>query len=199
MLPILLPVMLLVVFTAFEALRSWQYYSGQHSSIFEFGWRRLYTYYFEAMNTGAAILAQSGFYNGLTGPLSEDAYEQIYKGLYLGSLDVEYNNNSGIWYIAARNGNLLFAPVFLMIGAWFGATWRGFVAGRLFGLFYPFTFIGLMEIIRIPYWMGINRALPTTLVIVLILCWAATLKHRIRTRRADSAPRPGGYSAPFYR
>jgi hypothetical protein len=196
LLPLLLPVMLLVVFTAFEALRSWQYYSGQHASIFQFGWLRLYTYYFEAMNTGAAILGQSGFYDGLTGPLSKAGYDHIYDGLYLGSLDVEYNNTSGIWYIAVRNGNLLFAPVFLMIGAWFGATWRSFVAGRLFGLFYPFTFIGLMEIIRIPYWMGINRAMPTTLVIVLILCWAATLKYRIRPRRADAVSGHARHSAP---
>ena len=186
--PILLPALLLVVFTAFEALRSWQYYAGEHSNIFEFGWRRLYTYYFEAMNTGAAILGTIGFYDGITGPLSKAAYEQAYEGLYLGSLDVEYNNASGIWYIAARTGNLLFGPVFLMIGIWFGMTWRGYVAGRLFGLFYPFTFLGLMEILRIAYWLGVNRVIPTTLAIILILCWAATLKHRIRIRRGIESP-----------
>jgi hypothetical protein len=204
LLPILLPVMLLVVFTAFETLRSWQYYSGQHSSIFEFGWRRLYTYYFEAMNTGAAVLGVSGFYGGLTGPLGRAAYEQIYDGLYLGALDVEYNNISGIWYIAARTGSALFGPVFFLIGIWFGLTWRGYVSGRLFGLFYPLTFLGLMEIIRIPYWMGINRALPTTVVIVLILIWAATLKYRIRMRKDVSPPIPDSYPpdsgrAPFSR
>lgn len=203
-LPILLPVMLLVVFTAFEALRSWQYYSGQHSSIFEFGWRRLYTYYFEAMNTGAAVLGVSGFYDGLTAPLDMATYEQIYEGLYLGALDVEYNNFSGIWYIAARTGSALFGPVFFLIGMWFGLTWRGYVAGRLFGLFYPFTFLGLMEIIRIPYWMGINRALPTTVVIVLILIWSATLKYRIRLRKDGPSPLPSRYpensgSPPFPR
>ena len=196
LLPLLLPVLLLLVFTAFEALRSWGYYSGQHSNIFEFGWRRLYTYYFEAMNTGAAILGMTGFYDGLSGPLSKAAYEQIYEGLYLGSLDVEYNNLSGIWYIAARTGSLLFAPVFVLIGIWFGTTWRGYVSGSLFGLFFPFTFLGLMEIIRIPYWIGTNRAMPATVVIILILCWAATLKYRVKVRRPgpDSpAPEPPGY------
>jgi len=195
-LPLFLPVLLLLVFTAFEALRSWGYYSGQHSSIFEFGWRRLYTYYFEAMNTGAAVLGMTGFYDGLSGPLSKAVYEQIYEGLYLGSLDVEYNNLSGIWYIAARTGSLLFAPVFVLIGIWFGTTWRGFVSGSLFGLFFPFTFLGLMEIIRIPYWIGTNRAMPATVVIILILCWAATLKYRVKVRRPgpDSpAPDPQGY------
>jgi len=194
--PVLLPALLLVVFTAFEALRSWQYYAGEHSNIFEFGWRRLYTYYFEAMNTGAAILGTIGFYDGITGPLTLNAYEQAYEGLYLGSLDVEYNNASGIWYIAARTGNLLFGPVFLMIGIWFGMTWRGYVAGKLFGLFYPFTFLGLMEILRIAYWLGVNRVLPTTLGIILILGWAATLKYRVRIKRVEPAPpfgnpRPG--------
>ncbi len=188
LIPILLPALLLVVFTAFEALRSWQYYAGEHSNLFEFGWRRLYTYYFEAMNTGAAVLGSTGFYNGLNGPLTMAAYNQVYEGLFLGSLDVEYNNASGIWYIAARTGNVLFGPVFLMIGIWFGLTWRGYVAGRLFGLFYPFTFLGLMEILRIAYWLGVNRVLPTTLGIILILCWAATLKHRVRIRRGTQSP-----------
>lgn len=206
LLPLLLPVMLLVVFTAFEALRSWGYYSGQHANIFEFGWRRLYTYYFEAMNTGAAVLGMTGFYDDLTGPLAMSAYDQLFEGLYLGSLDVEYNNLSGIWYIAARTGSLLFVPVFAMIGIWFGLTWRGYVAGKLFGLFFPFTFLGLMEIVRIPYWIGINRALPSTLIIVLLLCWAATLKYRVRSRRTDSVPipgserqSPGAHSAPSSR
>ena len=75
-----------------------------------------------------------------------------------------------------------------MIGVWFGMTWRAYVAGRLFGLFYLFTFLGLMEIIRIPYWMGINRALPSTLLIVLILIWSATLSYRVRVIRS----RPNG-------
>ncbi len=205
LLPLLLPGLLLVVFTAFEALRSWGYYSGQHASLFEFGWRRLYTYYFEAMNTGAAVLGTTGFYDGLSGTLSLTAYEQIYDGLYLGALDVEYNNLSGIWYIAARCGSLLFAPVFVLIGIWFGLTWRGYIAGKLFGLFYPLTFLGLMEIIRIPYWIGTNRALPTTLVILLILCWAATLPYRVRVRRGgpplSRTPAPGyaSYSPTHHR
>jgi len=183
LLPLLLPGVLLLVFVAFEAFRSWGYYSGQHSNIFEFGWRRLYTYYFEAMNAGAAVLGMTGFYDGLSGPLAKAAYEQIYEGLYLGSLDVEYNNLSGIWYIAARTGSLLFVPVFILIGMWFGTTWRGYVSGSLFGLFFPLTFLGLMEIIRIPYWIGTNRAIPATIVIILVLCWAATLKYRVRVRQ----------------
>lgn len=195
LLPLLLPGVLLLVFVAFEALRSWGYYSGQHSNIFEFGWRRLYTYYFEAMNTGAAVLGMTGFYDGLSGPLSKAAYEQIYDGLYLGSLDVEYNNLSGIWYIAARTGSLLFVPVFILIGIWFGTTWRGYVLGSLFGLFFPMTFLGLMEIIRIPYWIGTNRAIPATVVIILVLCWAATLKYRVRVRQPSPDPRDfAGYS-----
>lgn len=200
LLPLLLPGVLLLVFVAFEALRSWGYYSGQHSNIFEFGWRRLYTYYFEAMNTGAAVLGMTGFYEGLSGPISKATYEQIYEGLYLGSLDVEYNNLSGIWYIAARTGSLLFAPVFVLIGIWFGTTWRGYVSGSLFGLFFPLTFLGLMEIIRIPYWIGTNRAMPATVVIILVLCWAASLKYRVRVRQPSPDPRDfAGYSPNRFR
>jgi len=190
LLPLLLPAMVLCVFVAFEALRSWQHYSGQHSNIFEFGWRRLYTYYFEAMNTGSAVLGMTGFYDGATLPMSKDAYEEIYEGLYLGTLDVEYNNVSGIWYVAGRVGSVLFAPFFLLLGVWYGATWRSFVGGRLFGLFYPMTFLGLMEILRIPYWFGLNRALPSTLGIVLLLCWAASLRSRVRPKRDGHAASP---------
>lgn len=185
-LPLILPVALLLVFTAFESLRSWGYYSSQYGSVFEFGWRRLYTYYFEAMNTGAATLATSGFYDGPTGYLPHAGYENLYEGLYQGTLDREYNNVSGIWYVAARMGNLLFGPVFFAGGCFFGLTWRAFVRGRLFGLFFPITFLGLMEILRIPYWAGLNRVLPSTFFILLLLAWSASLPYRLR-KRARSA------------
>lgn len=187
LLPLLLPVAALVLFISFEFLRSWQHYSAAHSSLFEFGWRRLYTYYFEAMNTGAAILQVGGFYDGLVGPLSVKAYEAIYEGLYLGTLDVEYNNPGGIHYVASRAGNVLFGPLLVLVGVWFGITWRAYVEGRLLALFYPLSFLGLMEILRIPYWFGLNRAMPATIVIVLLLAWAFTLRHRVRIRRGEEA------------
>lgn len=189
--PFLVPVLLLFVFTAFESLRSWQYYAGQHSSVLEFGWRRLFSYYFEAMNTGAATLGVTGFYDGLTLPMGLKAYNQHYEGLYMGALDVEYNNVSGLWYLATRAGSLLFLPVLFMHGCWHGLAWRAFKAGRLFGLFFPISFLGLMEIIRIPYWCGLTRVLPTTVVILMLLAWAATLSGRVRQRSV-----PGGYGQP---
>lgn len=182
LLPLLLPAAALVLFISFEFLRSWQSYSAVHASLFEFGWRRLFTYYFEAMNTGSAILEVGGFYNGIVGPLSFKAHDDIYNGLYLGTLDLEYNNPGGIHYVASRTGNLLFGPFLAMIGIWSGLTWRAYTEGRLFSLFFPITFLGLMEILRIPYWFGLNRVLPTTVVIVLLLIWAATLKRRVRVR-----------------
>lgn len=190
LLPVLLPALLLLIFTAFESLRSWQYYSAQHSSVFEFGWRRLYTYYFEAMNTGAATLGLSGFYDGPTGLMSlKHYYDVIYDGLYQGALDKEYNNTGGIWFIATISGNLFFIPFFAFLGIWHGLTWRFFIRGRLFGLFFPMTFLGLMEIIRIPYWFAITRVLASTFFIFLFLAWAITLHRRIRPARS-SAPEP---------
>jgi hypothetical protein len=50
-----------------------------------------------------------------------------------------------------------------------------------------------MEIIRIPYWLGANRAIPATIVIILVLCWAATLKYRVRVRRP--APDQSDYTS----
>jgi len=186
LLPLLLPAAVLVLFLSFEFLRSWQSYSAVHASLFEFGWRRLFTYYFEAMNTGAAILQVGGFYDGLAGPLSHKAHEAVYEGLYLGTLDVEYNNPGGLHYVASRAGNVLFGPLLVVAGLWFGITWRAYVEGRLLALFYPISFLGLMEILRIPYWLGLARVLPTTLVIVLLLLWAATLPRRVRVRTARS-------------
>ncbi len=189
-LPLLLPVAVLVLFVSFEFFRSWQYYSGQHASLFEFGWRRLYTYYFEAMNTGAAILQVGGFYDGVVGPLSHRAHEAIYDGLYLGTLDVEYNNPGGIHYVASRLGNVLLLPFLLFMGLWFGLTFRAYREGTFFSFFYPITFLGLMEILRIPYWFGLNRALPSTVVIVLVLLWSRTLASRVRVRRVPTTPWP---------
>lgn len=186
-LPLIVPVLLFAVFTGFEFLRSWQSNSSQHGNIFQFGWLRLFTYYFEAMNTGAAALDVSGFYDGMTGPISKGQYKTIYKGLYQGSLDIEFNNPSGIWYVATRTGNLLFAPLLFVLGAFHGVIWRAFREGRLSGMFFPINFLGLMEIIRIHYWFGVNRVLVSTLLIVLLLIWAAFLPGRLRVRtRSES-------------
>lgn len=190
LLPLLLPAAALGLFLIFEYFRSWQYYSSMYSSIFEFGWRRLFTYYFEAMNTGAAIMQVGGFYDGISWPVSFHEHENIYDGLYLGTLDVEYNNPGGLHYVASRLGNVFLWPVLFVFGIWQGQTWRGYVDGRLFGLFYPVTFLGLMEILRIPYWFGENRVVPATLVVVMILIWAATLPRRIRIRKMNSSAFP---------
>ncbi len=181
--PLIVPVLLLGVFTVFEYFRSWQYYGAQHGSLFQFGWLRLFTYYFEAMNTGAATLGLSGFYGGLTLPIAEAEYEYIYKGLYLESLDVEFNNPSGIWYLATYTGNLLFFPLLALLGAFYGIVWKAFREGRVFGLFFPINFLGLMEIIRIHYWFGTNRVVPSTLVICLLIVWALFLPRRLRRRK----------------
>ncbi len=180
--PLIVPVLLLAVFTTFEFFRSWQTNATQHGSILQFGWLRLFTYYFEAMNTGAATLGVSGFYDTLTGPLSEVQYETIYKGLYQGSLDIEFNNPSGIWYLATYTGNLLFIPVLLILGLFYGIVWKAFREGRILGFFFPINFLGLMEIIRIHYWFGTNRVLASTIFIFLILGWAMILPRRIKMR-----------------
>jgi hypothetical protein len=90
-------------------------------------------------------------------------------------------------------GNVLLSPFLALVGTWFGLTWRAYVQGRFFALFYPITFLGLMEILRIPYWFGLNRVMPTSVVIFLILLWAASLKRRVRVHRsklAEERPEP---------
>lgn len=184
--PFVVPILLLGFFITFEYFRSWQYYSGQHGSLVQFGWLRLFTYYFEAMNTGAATLELSGFYSGLTGPMSEWQYWDTFKRLYENTLDIEFNNPSGIWYLATFSGNLLFAPLLLLLGAFYGAIWRAFREGRILGLFFPINFLGLMEIIRIHYWFGSNRVLASTIIIFLLLAWALFLPQRVSVRRVRS-------------
>ncbi|MEM6915080.1 MAG: hypothetical protein AAF491_00835 [Verrucomicrobiota bacterium] len=192
--PVIVPVLLLAVFIVFEFFRSWQSNSMQHGSILQFGWLRLFTYYFEAMNTGAATLGISGFYDGLTTPMSGGQFSTIYNGLYQGSLDKEFNNPSGIWYLATFTGNLLFAPVLLLLGAFNGIVWRAFREGRILGFFYPIVFLGMMELLRIHYWFGTTRVLPSTIFILFLIGWALLLPGRIRPRRhaAVASPREEG-------
>lgn len=190
MLPLFAPMLLFLVFTSFEFLRSWQSNSSGYGNVFQFGFQRLFTYYFEAMNTGAATLANSEFYNTTTLPMSEAHYEQIFEGLYQGSLDIEFNNTSGIWYLATRVGNLLFIPVFLALGFFYGRVWQEFREGRIFGFLLPLNFMGLMEILRVHYWFGAMRVLPTTLLIVVLLVWAQTVSSRVRIARGGSGPEP---------
>lgn len=196
--PLVVPILLLLVFTAFEFLRSWQSNASEHGNIFQFGWLRLFTYYFEAMNTGAATLQVTGFYETLTWPLSEKAYDEIFEGLYQGSLDIEFNNPSGIWYLATLSGNVLFGPVLLALGLFYGVCWRSFREGKLLGLFFPINFMGLIEIIRIHYWAGDNRVLASTLFILLILVWAAILPGRLRLRRNQDLSAPVSPPATLY-
>lgn len=178
--PLIVPILLLLVFTGFEALRSWQSNVAEHSNVFVFGWKRLFTYYYEALNTGAAILQVSGFYDGITMPMGRDTYEQIFDGLYQGTLDKEFNNGSGIWAMIVVSGNLLLLPYLLALGCFMGMTYRYFREGRLFGLFFPIVFLEIVEILRIHYWVGENRVLPSTLVILVILAWSITVKRRVR-------------------
>ncbi|MDF1812535.1 MAG: hypothetical protein P1V20_09980 [Verrucomicrobiales bacterium] len=187
-LPLLAPVLLLGVFVFFESLRSWQSNSAEHANIFVFGWKRLFTYYFEAMNTGAAILGVTGFYDGVTMPIYHGTYDIIYKGLYQGSLDIEFNNTSGIWYVATYAGNVLFIPAQIALGMFTGIAYRSLAEGRLFGLVYPIQFLFMFELLRIHYWVGTNRVLPSTLVILLILAWAVTVKSRVRFSTSPVQP-----------
>lgn len=179
-LPLVMPLVLLLVFVFFEALRSWQSNTAQHANLFVFGWKRLFTYYFEAMNTGAATLGVTGFYDGLTLPISNSAYEVIYNGLYQGPLDPEFNNTSGIWYLGCLTGNALFIPILILAGFFTGTTFKSFREGRLYGLLYPIQFLGMMEIIRIYYWCGTNQVLASTVVILVLLGWSFSLAYRIR-------------------
>ncbi len=180
--PLVVPLLLLGVFITFEFFRSWQSNASQHGSIFQFGWLRLFTYYFEAMNTGSATLGLSGFYDRLTGPITDGQFDTIFYGLYQGSLDKEFNNPSGIWYLATYTGNLLLGPVLFMLGTFYGFVWRAFREGRIFGFFFPINFLGLMEIMRIHYWFGTNRVLASTVFIFLLLAWAVILPRRLRMR-----------------
>ncbi|MEM9016340.1 MAG: hypothetical protein AAGC68_04955 [Verrucomicrobiota bacterium] len=193
--PIIVPVLLLAVFIIFEFFRSWQSNSMQHGNIIQFGWLRLFTYYFEAMNTGSATLGISGFYNGLTTPITSGQFLAIYDGLYQGSLDKEFNNPSGIWYLATYTGNLFFLPVLLLLGLFYGVVWRAFREGRILGFFFPIVFLGMMEILRIHYWFGTTRVLASTIVILFLIGWAAFLPSRIRLRRHPATPRQSGESS----
>ena len=189
--PFVAPILILGLFTTFEFFRSWQSSSGMHSSIWTFGWQRLFSYYFEAMNTGSAILEVMGFYRGITLPTTETQYMAVFNGLYMeGILDKEFNNGSGIWYFFARIGNLLTIPALALLAAYLGISYQLFKKGRLFGLIMPINIILLMDFIRIYYWPFATRVLASTICFVIILIWAATVRRRIRVAEAPPEAQP---------
>ncbi|MEO0445790.1 MAG: hypothetical protein AAF191_06905, partial [Verrucomicrobiota bacterium] len=187
--PLLVPFLIFFLFILFESFRSWKHYSGDFANIYEFGWRRLFTYYYESLNTGAAFLNVSGFFDGTWGRISMEQAEKslfIYDNTMEGPLDEEYNNTSCILYLAALHGPLRYWLVIFIAGLFGGFTFRAFQWGRLAGLLYPITFLGVFELLRIVYWWLSGRVMPTALLVAVIFVWATTLRQRISWK--DSSP-----------
>lgn len=169
---------LYLYFTAFEFFRSWSAtYAVGDLSIWAFAWTRLAGYYITALNNGMLMYSELGrlplpyyvleWFWKLPGLSILMPYEQI-TGLDFSSqgeilktmANPEFTNPSGIFPYFLDFGSAAYL-FWICCGAFAGFSYQAFRRQRLGGLLsYPFLFVGLLELSRVPY-LTTSRALPT--------------------------------------
>ena len=93
------------------------------------------------------------------------------------SLNIEFNNMSGIFAPLMDFGPFIGLVVWGVLGFTSGRLYRAFRSGRIIGLLlFPTWYVGLLEIPRVFYW-GDSRYFPALAVSILIF-----LVARIVTR-----------------
>lgn len=159
---------LFIYFAITEYFRSWlNHYQQFSDSLLEFTLQRLSAYYVLAINTGFGAIdvlskLSDGPYFSLVWlfkmPLIGNDAAQLLGAydptpLILSSYaDPEFNNISGlvayVWDYGWVGGALFLASFGLILGA----AWRGALRGAgILRYFYPVMFLGLLELLRIPY------------------------------------------------
>ena len=203
-----------VVFTAFEYIRSWSvYYSARESSLFLFGFWRLFGYYVTSVNNSAYLI--SNFPHAVGAPYFSASFlwqfpflNEYVKDLF-SWVHLDYSNYMALLAVGANpefnNWGGLLSPVvdFGVLGGLEYWIIMGLVTGYLYRLFarrhplglcmYPVTFLALTEIPRYLYW-GEGRAFPALAFLLfssIFLLRSATLHHSFERLRlaADSNTR----------
>lgn len=202
LLPMLAPVLLAIVFGAFEYTRSWndRYQQYGHVGFGEFVLLRLGGYYATASNNSAVLLTHMAPYAKLpyfTVPALWNF--PIFKSL-VNAHDVagadphhwmlmlaryanpEFNNQGAILPAVADYGPVGALAWWAVIGLMLGVCHRSLRAGELHGVvLYAVVYVGLLEMGRIFYW-GLGRAFPVIAGGVVI----AMLLRRARPPAPDA-------------
>ena len=177
--------LLVLFFASAEFFRSWIMLAGAtESSLLGFSALRLTGYYVTALNNSMYLLKvceDSNLFPGLTldwlyrFPLIGQAL-QLESGLraleHEGNFSIlqdganpEFTNTGGLLVPLIDYGWIGGFLFWLAAGYYIGRAWRSLLDNRLPGLLlYPMIFIGLLEIVRIPY-LFLGRSVPSLVLL----------------------------------
>lgn len=199
--PALAPVALVLFFASAEFFRSWIAVAGAtERTLLEFSALRLAGYYVTALNNSMYVLRvceASHLFPGLT-------LDWLYRFPLIGTTlglegdlrALERNGNFSILQNGANpeftnTGGLLaplidYGPVggflfWLVVGFGVGRAWNSLMRSQLTGmLLYPMMFIGLLEVVRIPY-LFLGRSAPSLALLSLVaLLYSGSWRKRSR-------------------
>ena len=182
--PVAALLFLYLLFTGTEYLRTWKgayEAEGVYGSVWSFSFDRLTGYYVTALNNGSLLYDALGqkdvpfntfewlwkfpilggrFYT-MVAP--ETAPELSGTDIFNSEGNAEFVNESGVFAYTEDWGKIGAIFFFFLVGGTTYACYFAFIQGRLFGvLLYPYLFVGLTEIARVPYWTG-SRTFPSWL------------------------------------
>jgi oligosaccharide repeat unit polymerase len=186
--PVILIPLVLVLFAAFEFVRSWSFYATRTSQSFaDWALQRFLGYYATSYNNGALSMlyepepgrlpndslgsfwsapgiAQAHLYERLSSPGSATRFDEV----LVQHGNPEFNNPCGICQPFTDFGTIGGLVWLLVAGLVLGALYVGFVAARPIQLLvYPMLVTGLFELPRYLYWTS-GRIVPATLALVVI-------------------------------
>ncbi|MDU1838678.1 MAG: O-antigen polymerase [Staphylococcus epidermidis] len=182
-LPYLGIIALFIFFGVTEYFRSWKtHYQYIYDDYFQFVATRILDYYYTALNNGAGFLYNSNWptYNFeytlnwlYQFPIiGEFLFESIvktqsYKLFLENYANPEFNNPSGIFVYFYDLGIPLTMVFILLVSFIIGILYREFIQNKGLGsIIYPAIYIGILEILRIPY-LTSSRLFPIILFITL--------------------------------
>lgn len=183
--PLVAPLLLYVVFTATEYLRSWGAYRNEYDSVWAFAFERLLTYYATASNNGIGLLVENNqwpMYSGrfvaewlyMMPGVGEWMREELGDPMtyYTTFLDrfarPEFNSATGLFQVVFDLGYAGSMLYFLAVGAAIGSLWMGWRRQSPLGvLFYPVCVMFLFELLRFNYFAA-TRFLPLALALLLV-------------------------------
>jgi hypothetical protein len=186
--PLLAPLLLYVVFTGTEYIRSWDYYRGDYNSVWAFSFERLLTYYATASNNGIGLLVENQDWPLFSGrfvaewlylmpALGDWMRESLgdpmnYYNTFLDRFArPEFNSATGLFQVVFDLGYAGSMLYFLAVGALIGRLWDGWRRQSAFGvLFYPVAVMFLVELLRFNYFAA-TRFFP--LALALSFLWMA--------------------------
>ena len=202
LLPAVAVPLIFVMFTAFEASRSWQYYAAQSNrqDLVTFSAERLEGYYSTAYDNGIIALQHFwppdhihvpyftvGFawnFPGIKGQAQaiSGGEDPTVRWAQLLSFygNPEFNSPGGISAPIVDFGPAGGVVILAVIGLILGRLYRRFRFGDPLGvLLYPIAFVGVLDLPR-EFYLGTGRAFPAIVGALIVGAYLTRLQHRLR-------------------